>query len=249
MIYLENTPNFAGVSVYGDHFDFEKLYDSLHVIVGEEGEYSSYVGERLRVLGVCYDIRHALMGDREVILTDNGVSAEMMKYHSLIPSNKNTYLGFNVLWPELLFVTMALNDFVKLHAKKLAKNSYNPTLDYRSIWDSSIAYVRSFQAAIASHIMDTIPVTSYSRILKLMNKNNNFFGNYVTQYIDELNIKFIAMTKEKREKNITIMAKRIAEQGEDYYKLKSVVFEAARKYNCSITELRSSLEYPEDFDW
>lgn len=40
MIYIKNTPNYTGVTVYGDHFDFEELYNSLHTIIGDEGEWS-----------------------------------------------------------------------------------------------------------------------------------------------------------------------------------------------------------------
>ncbi len=29
-----------------------------------------------RVLGVCYDVRHAYQGDREIELVDNGMTAE-----------------------------------------------------------------------------------------------------------------------------------------------------------------------------
>ncbi|MEH7225985.1 hypothetical protein V7112_19405 [Bacillus sp. JJ1566] len=250
MIFLENTPNLTGVSVYGDQFDLDKLYDSLHTIVGEEGEYPAYESARLRVLGVCYDIRHAIMGDRKISLIDNGITPEIMKFHSVIAPKHNAYLGFNVLWPELLFVTMALNDFIKLYARKVSKGNYYETLDHRAIWDSSIASVRSFQAAIATHLLNSIPETSHVRILRLMNPTYNTFGSYATQYLDKLNGKFIRMTKEKREKNITVMAKRIAEQGDDYQDVKSDVLEAAREYNCSITEIQPIKdEYPDDFDW
>ncbi|MEH7383460.1 hypothetical protein V7138_23580 [Bacillus sp. JJ1533] len=250
MIYLENTPNFTGVAVYGDHFDFDKLYDSLHAIVGEEGEYPSYESARIRVLGICYDIRHSIMGDRDIVLIDNGITTDMMKYHSLIATSKNVYLGFNVLWPELLFVTMALNDFVKLYARKVSKDNYYETLDHRAIWDSSIASVRSFQAAIATHLLNSIPETSHGRILRLMNDNFSSFGSYATQYVDKLNGKFIRMTKEKREKNLTVMVKRIAEKGDDYQRVRTEVLEAAREYNCSMTEIRPIKDdYPEDFDW
>ncbi len=45
------------------------------------------------------------------------------------------------------------------------------------------------------------------------------------------------------------MAKRLAEQGIVDQKVKSCMMEAARKYNCSVTELKSLVEYPEDIDW
>lgn len=249
MIFLKNTLNYTGVTVYGDKMDLEELYAALHTIVGDEDELISYEGARLRVLGVCYDIRHALMGHRAIEFVDNGLDADKMRFLSVATTDKNIYYTFNVLWPELLFITMALNDFVSLYAKKQVKNSYNPIQDYRNIWDSTIAQVRGFQAAIAKCIKETIPETSVSRIMKLMTSDYTYYNYYATQYLDELNCHFIDMNKEKRLKNITIMAKRIAEQGKEYQEVKEAVISAARKYNCSMTEIRSLVEYPEDFEW
>lgn len=249
MIQVKNTPNYTGVTISGDFNDFETLYDSLHEIVGEEGEWDSYKGARLRVLGVCYDIRHALMGNREVKFVENGLDQDKMKYLSIVASEKNIYLSFNVLWPELLFVTMALNDFIRLYARKQAKGNYNAMADYRNIWDFTIVTVRNFQAAIANCMKVTIPETSISRVFKLMNPDYSWFDHYATQYVDELNCKFIDMNVEKRLKNITIMAKRIAEKGREYQALKEAVLAAARKYNCHMTEIRTSIEYPEIIEW
>lgn len=249
MIQVKSTPNYAGVSICGDFHDFEALYDSLHTIVGDEWEREDYEGSRLRVLGICYDIRHALMGHREVLFVENGLDQDKMRFLSIVASDKNIYLTCNVLWPEVLFVTMVLNDFIRLYAKKQAKNNYNPLSDYRNIWDPSIAQVRGFQAAIANCIKDTIPETSVNRVLKLMNHDYSWFDHYATQYLDELNCKFIEMDAEKRLKNISIMAKRLAEKGPEYQAIKEAVLEAVRKYNCHMTELTTSVEYPEIIDW
>jgi hypothetical protein len=116
MIYAENTPNNTGIAIYGDYLDFEKLYDALHVVVGDEGEFDTFEAARLRVLGVCYDIRHAMMGDREAEFVDNGMDEEKKRRMSVIAPDKNLYMKIYVLWPEMLFVTMALNDFVHIYA-------------------------------------------------------------------------------------------------------------------------------------
>jgi hypothetical protein len=99
MIYVKNTPQNAGVAIYGDFMDFERLYDSLHNVVGDEGEFIYYETASLRVLGVCYDIRHALMGDREIEFVDNGMDEAKMRWMSAITPDKNVYLKINVLWP------------------------------------------------------------------------------------------------------------------------------------------------------
>ncbi|WP_413375774.1 DUF6904 family protein [Alkalihalobacillus sp. 1P02AB] len=249
MIQVKSTPNYTGVTISGDFYDLEALYDSLHEIVGDDWEWENYEGARLRVLGVCYDIRHALLGHREVMFVENGLDQDKKKNLSIVANDKNIYLTFNVLWPEVLFVLMALNDFIRVNAKKQAKGNYNVFNDYRNIWEFSIITVRNFQAAIANCIKETIPKTSISRVFKLMNHDYSWSDHYATQYLDELNCKFIDMDVEKRQKNITLMAKRLAEKGREYQAVKSAVLEAAREYNCHMTDIRAATEYPEIIEW
>jgi len=239
MIHVTNTPNHVGVAVHGDCLDFDELYDALHDIVGEEDQYTEYEAVRIRVLGVCYDIRHALMGDREIEFVDNGMNEDKMKVLAMITPKKNIYLGIHVLWPEILFVTMSLNDFILLHGKKYKQPQ----------WNKTIATVQKFQAAVAECIKLTVTEVSYKRMLNMMVLNYPRFNEYATQYIDILNEKFLAMDKEKRLKNIPIMAKRIAEPGSEYRQIKNEILQEALKYNCSLDEIRYELEYPENIEW
>ena len=91
MLKVSATTNLAGVTISGDHSDLETLYDSLHEVVGDEGEYRGHAAARIRVLGVCYDIRHALMGDREILFVDNGMDTEKMKRMGTIEHLLNEY--------------------------------------------------------------------------------------------------------------------------------------------------------------
>ena len=249
MIYVTNTPNYAGVAVCGDNRDMEAFYESLHTVTGEEGEYPAYELPRLRVLGFCYDIRHALMGDREVIFEDNGLDQDMMKRMSVVANDKNVYLKVHALWPEILFVTMVLNDFIMLYARKQAKIKYDVMLDRKNVWDPSIAQVRVFQAALASCIKETVTPHSFTRVMNLMNRDYTWFNGYVTHYLDILNCRFVSMDREKRLKGIPTMAKRIVEQGEEYQREKQEVLAAAEYYNTSVDNIKPYLDYPEEIDW
>lgn len=42
---------------------FEKLYEAMHLIVGEDGESPAYDSVRIRVIGVYYDTRRSMMVD------------------------------------------------------------------------------------------------------------------------------------------------------------------------------------------
>ncbi|RJX25514.1 MAG: hypothetical protein C4554_07355 [Dethiobacter sp.] len=239
MIFITNTPNNTGVAIHGDYMDFDELYDALHEIVGNESEYTSYEAARMRVLGVCYDIRHAIMGDREIEFVDNGMDGEKMKRLSMITPDKNIYLKIYVLWPEMLFVTMALNDFILLNHRKCKHPQ----------WDKTTAVVRKLQAAFSECIKQTVSDASYKRMVNMMIHDYTWFDGYATQYLDILNCRFLEMDKEKRLKSISTMAKRLVERDDEYRKLRSEVMEAARKYNCPVDDIRLQLEYPEDIEW
>ena len=74
MISAKPTENFAGITIEGDHDDFYEIMESIYRMTGIEDSYDDYYWSvKNRLLGVCYDIRHAFMGDRAIKLVDNGV--------------------------------------------------------------------------------------------------------------------------------------------------------------------------------
>lgn len=64
MIRVSNTEDLTGVTISGDFYDLEQLTDALHDITVSDMEEldkrsEPYVNISMRVLGLCYDIRHA----------------------------------------------------------------------------------------------------------------------------------------------------------------------------------------------
>ena len=106
-----------------------------------ENENIIYESAMNRVMGVCYDLRHALMGDRDIEFVDNGMDYDKMKWFSKVCSDKNVYYRIEILWPELLFVMISLKDFVKLYALKKSKMRYDAMLYKENIWDSAIGKI------------------------------------------------------------------------------------------------------------
>lgn len=243
MIRIQNTPNFTGVQTTGDIHDLEELYDALHSIVGEEMEYARYDAVRLRVLGVCYDIRHAMMGDRGAQHVPNGLDRESLKRLSIAGSEMNIYLSFETYWPEMIFVCYALNDFIYLYEKNHQTHG----------WDATIATVRKFQAATATCLQETLTTNKFAQLKKYFTPHSvwhtNKYEGYATQYLDMLNIKFLQMDRPKREKNLSIFAKRLAEQDQQYLRERTAIHEFARETGLQPDEVRYSKEYPEDIEW
>lgn len=249
MLTLRNTPNEAGIEISGDFLDLDSLYMALHEVVGDEGEFHNYENARLRVLGVCYDLRHAIMGDREVEFVPNGMDPHRMKLMSIVTGEKNLYYKCHVYYPEALFVSIALNDFVRLYAKRRAKSAFSPLLDKKNIWDPSIAQVRLFQAAIMGCVAHTVTEASFSRMRNLMYKDYTWTEYYITQYLDMLNIRYLEMDKEERTKALPTMVKRLCEQGTEYRDMEREIRELAREHRCPIEEISLIADYPEEVDW
>ena len=158
-------------------------------------------------------------------------------------------MKINVLWPELLFVIMALNDFILLYARKKSKQGYEFMLDKANIWDQSIAMVRFFQAATCKCIKETVSETAFSRMMNTMNTGNTLTNNYISQYIDVLNFRYIGMAPEKRLNSISTMAKRLAERGEEYRKLQAEIIASAKYHNTYEDNIKPPFDYPEEYEW
>lgn len=227
MIRIEHTSKHAGALVSGDFYDLEDLYDALHRIARDEEELEGYGGPRLRILNFCFEMRQALMGRRGSRRVPNG-------------NGTNLYYTVNVLWPELLFISFVLNDFI-VH--------YEAPHD----WDPEVATVRKFQSAVARCLADTLPSGRFQVLTKYINPHGIFAKNkyqsYLVQYIDSLNIEHLRLPPHKRLDHISAAAKCIGELDHFYYAFRSEFIDASQETGVHVSQLRYGEEYPEEFEW
>lgn len=250
MLTLQNTPNLTGIEISGDYLDLDALYMSLLIIIGDEGEYGNYEGARLRVLGIMHDIRHAFQGDREVEFVENGMDADRMRMMEMVTPEINVYYKCQVYYPEALFATMALNDFIRLYAKKQAKSAPYPLLDKKNQWDAHIANVRLFQSLVTDCVKEVVTEASFKRMVNLMHQDYTWTDGYATQYLDMLNIRYLNIEdREERGKVLSTMVKRMVEKGEEYQETERDVREMAIAHNCSMENISLSWDYPEEIEW
>lgn len=256
MITIKNTPNLTGVTISGDYNDLYNLVEAFHdITIGEYSEkHRRFIDISTRVLGLCYDIRHAYQGDREVELMDNNMNADKMKWHSIIAPKSNVYYSCNCLYPEMFLIMLALNTLVELRIKYLtkAKYIYNEAMDKKVIWDETIATIRFLQAEFVKCVKGTFTEATFARWMNVMNSGYINIEDITVQYVDLLNIKYINMTKEKRLKNLSSIARRIVEfrYDNEHIEIKEVVMEAAREHQCEPGAITlQGVEYPEDIEW
>ena len=78
MIQAKVTKNLTGITIQGDYDDFNDLVNAIYWMTGvDSNEAGLYDEVKMRLLGLCYDIRHAYMGDREVVLKDNVLNEDL----------------------------------------------------------------------------------------------------------------------------------------------------------------------------
>ncbi len=108
MIKLENTPKALGITIKGDYYDLNELYDAVcqpadlyftfifnalkEKYPSNPERYEDLIGDydyaHNCILGLCYDIRHAYQGDRDI---------EYMR------EDKNKYYKVDVLYPWMIY--------------------------------------------------------------------------------------------------------------------------------------------------
>lgn len=238
MLTMKSTPNHTGIKISGDYFDLDELNQSLYRILGKEGQYLGYEGSRMRILSIAYEIRHAAQGDRNVEFVFNGLHEHTKKQHGFIAPDKNVYFSVELLWPEVIYAVIALKDFLKLYQ---AKSDF-------PAWDMHVHTISHFQALVLDCLHGHIPEEEYNTVLQAFNAPATV-NDYAIQYVDLLNLKYIGMTKEQREKSLSTVAMKLAVQDQDYAAFRNQVLAAASPAKKPIHEIGIQSKYPEDIKW
>lgn len=275
MINIKTTENNLGVTISGDYDDLDELHTALSNLAGFEGEIEEYEAISLRILGICYDLRHAYMGDRDIEKIDNGITDEIKKWHGELYPDYNIYYSVNILWIEVMFSVLAIDDLIKIVTdKKLTKKYINKELDFwfedetnkekileeikteeelRLPYDISI--VRAYQAAVWKLLGEVVGINRYKRMKKAHSDDYKYdlslkYNGFFTQYIDLLNEKCIYAKPEKRVNLLAASIRKLIKLGDDYYDMENSIKKYAEENNISHLNVRiGNMDYPEEMEW
>lgn len=261
MISAKPTENLTGVLLEGEYEDFYEMMESIYRMTGLEEDYNDpYWSVKNRLLGICYDIRHAFQGDRKVKMVDNGSNDELMKWHSMIMPQQNLHYAVEVLFPEAVFVAMSVPEMFILSSvyygdsarrKKKKADNENLIVQKYSDYIRDQAMLDMLSSVVLSALADVIGDEEFEKVIKLNgHQYSGNYMNYAAQYVDKCNIEYLKTKPEKRKDKIRNIAKRLAKSPDAYMNLKRGLEISARRYGCSIHELHDpELEYPDDIEW
>lgn len=239
MISIKSTENLTGARISGDFWDFEELVHALHHITTLDDLQSSYEGVCIRILGVCYDIRLAAQGKHNIEFVKNGMQKDIIKSQNVIVPEQNVYLSVEVLWPELLFTTITLNELYRLQHEH--NNGHE--------WNLHMATIRKFQANVIDCLKDSMNPSDFKLFINMLQVHQTSIVEYAVQYIDLLNLKFIEMTPEERRANLLTFAYKIAFEDTEYLVLKKQLLETASITKSPIHKMKIPLKYPKEIKW
>lgn len=259
MISAKPTENLAGITIEGDYEDFYEIVESIYRMTGFEESYDDCCWSiKNRLLGICYDIRHAFMGDRDIKLVDNGVHDEMMKWHSMILPKQEVHFSVNVMFPEAVFVALSApelyvwqSQYYRKKSKRQEENATFPPTHKYSNYIRDKAVIDTLSAVILGAFAEVIGDDELEKLFKVRgHKYEDIFLNYATQYVDKCNIEYLKTAPEKRKDKLRNIAKRFVQQPDAYKKMKRDLEYSAKQYGCSLHELHDpKLEYPKEIEW
>lgn len=278
MLSFKTTENNLGITISGDYDDLYELHTSLSNLAGYEGQIIDYNSVSLRILGICYDIRHAYMGDREIELIDNGINEEIKKYHGKLYPNYNLHYSVNILWIEAIFSVLALEELIKIATdKKLSKKyindeelgfwikdekdkkehfrKYRIEKEIRLPYDVSIA--RLYQTGIWKALVEVIGINRYRRIKNATASdeydqyNELKYKGFCTQYLDIFNMEYLYSALEKRPTLLASYINKLIKLDSEYLELEYDIKKYAKENNImNITDIQlTNVDYPEEIQW
>ena len=254
MLKVEATPHFGGIFVSGDFDDIDKLYDAVWEvaapIAGDDGYRDPLHFPAVNVLGLCYDLRHCYMGDREVMLHENGIRPGMRLEGKAIPT-KDVRYGVSILWTEALFNCAMLRVLCERRRRELTKGKRKTDgVSAQARYNVPINHVTLYQSLVYDALAQAVSPNLHSRIMRLVTEADSIFQNYCTQYLYRFDAEFARSDEGKRRKLLGPTMKRILGGGEDYDEFCRDIRAFAAEHDCPVEHVSvDDGGWPDEIDW
>ncbi|MED3661666.1 hypothetical protein NST62_13540 [Ureibacillus sp. FSL K6-8385] len=239
MLSIESTERLTGGRISGDYWDLDELITSIYEVIGDENKYYDYQGARQRILGVCLQLRKATKGECNIEFVANGIHKGIEKRKDLIAPAKNVYFSVEILWPELIFTALALNDFIDLYNEFVDNNPWNP----------HTTTIRKFQSIVTECLREHLLEEQFRVFIHLMFTKSPKYFRYATQYVDVLNLEYLKLSYDERKENLGAFAFRLMVEDDEYTALKNEIMATAKLTKNEIHELPIQTKYPEHIEW
>lgn len=263
MITAELTPHHVGIRIAGTHDDLERLYDAIWnvTLTTDSTDRSRDQGTpqeanaSTRLLALCYDIRHAAMGTRNVDFADNGLDEYAMSASAKVGPRQNVIFSFEVFVPEMLYDLMVMGYLSQMRRCRLAgRKRWTRTLpDSPKVhFDVDALLVDALCATVMSAFERELSSGNFSRVRKQVFEGSQRICDMYTHWVDDLCDRWFHSLHDDRD--IADIATDLARYWEVpwYEDLVDSVLGVARQEGVDPEDVRDqSIDWPdpEDVDW
>lgn len=239
MLTIQPTESFTGVKISGDYWDIDALLTAIYTVCGEEQRYFDFQGPRNRIAATCIKLRNAIRAEHHVEFVSNGIHKGIKQSKKLLAPEKNVYFAVELLMPELLFTTLALNDFIDLYQEMVDPSQ----------WNVHVATIRQFQGTVNELLKEHFAEEHFGVFTQMYHTKQPLFFRYATQYVDVLNLEYIALPYEARIEGFAAFALRLMMEDDGYMALHAQLMAIASETKLPLHELDLEFKYPEHIIW
>lgn len=261
MLSVNMTPKLLGFEIKGDYDELNRLYDAVWELVGTDYDDNPRLSMqdaimRERLLALCYDLRHAYMGTRNVRMEENGMDRERAALLGIsLPPLNNLYYSVEVLYPEAMYEIMVLGRILDERRAKLIKRASFHSVDAndpRVLFDQPCAMVVYYQSLVVQAVRERVSPNAFSRIRKQVAEGFSRVPEMYTQWIDVLNCKWCFLPEDKRKSKLGTFARDVSDfwSNQEYRGLKAGIDEYVRENGAVRANVGvADAVYPEEYDW
>lgn len=261
MLQVKMTPHLLGIEVSGDYDELNRLYDSVWALVGYDHDKNARTSVqeavgRERLLGLCYDLRHAYMGSRNVRMEENGMTREQAEWLGIsLPPLNNLYYSVEILYPEAMYEVMMLGSLIDSRRAQLIKKSSFSSYDAddpRVLFDPVCAMAAYYQSLVLEAVRSVVTANTFSRIRKQAAAGVRTVSTMYTQWMDLLNCDWCRLSADKRKSKLSTMVRDISDywNNQEYLDMMYGINSYMRETGAVLANVHlSDAEYPEEYDW
>lgn len=261
MLQLKPTEHLTGINLSGDYQDLNALRSAIFRVCGDENEYDGYESAQTYLLALCYDLRHAYMGDRGYLSVDNGSDCmgdaircifdfgpdddieEMKKRYT----NGNLYFHENLVFPDAVYFTLVLDEFLLLTETKLLSD-WQPDSDCEPYdiyqFQCDKALIQYYQSCVWKCLQSVIGSDRCGKIKKAIGRKRTIFQNYATPYLEQQSTLYLSIkSTEDKPDVLARIIYQIIKKPADYCRLELEMMDYAREYGVAPENVNFDFSY------
>lgn len=244
MLNMEKTENGSGVYISGDYEDLFALREAVSDLAGDKNSYEGYEEVHAVVQHFAFELLHAYRAERDGF-----------KSNFDTPCYK-----FPMLFPELIFIADALNDYIILsesaefYVDRMEDKNFLVAQKIKERKYLYKSYIRFFQASVYDALRKYIgddefkKAEEFTDFIKICQRGELRYRDFCRDWVDIMNVRYL--NSWASEELLAETVKKLAVRDEEYISKERAMKEHSKDGNISLFfGILEEIQYPDDWEW